>query len=152
MPDTVSTSGTTIDDLLAKFLSCTPLTHHAVLVSPDGLTIAYANAKPGTSHSGDTDGGAARLSAAISGLYSLAHGVLPDGVRQLVIEGETATLFVMSAGSGGSPSAVGTRLGVLAGHEADPGNVGWGMTSLIKSLDEHLSTRARTGTRPGQEQ
>lgn len=150
MPDTVPTSGTTLDGLLAGFLSRTPHAHHVVLVAPDGLTIAYADDGTGALYSDEADGGAqSRLAATISGLYSLAHGILRDGVRQLVIEGETETLFVMSAGSAGHTSTVGTRLGVIAGRDADPGAIGWGMTILIKSLDEHLSTRARTG---GQEQ
>ncbi|MFF9436484.1 roadblock/LC7 domain-containing protein [Streptomyces sp. NPDC014735] len=151
MPDTVPTSGTTLDGLLAGFLSRTPHAHHVVLVAPDGLTIAYADDGTDTSYTDEADSGAeGRLAAAISGLYSLARGILRGGVRQLVIEGETETLFVMSAGSAGHTSTVGTRLGVIAGQDADPGPIGWEMTSLIKSLDEHLSTRARTGM--GQEQ
>ncbi|WP_330434185.1 roadblock/LC7 domain-containing protein [Streptomyces sp. NBC_00825] len=151
MPDTVPTSGTTLDGLLAGFLSRTPHAHHVVLVAPDGLTIAYADDGTSTSYSAENDGGAeGRLAAAISGLYSLARGILACGVRQIVIEGETEMLFVMSAGSAGQPSSVGTRLGVISGSEADPGVIGWEMAILIKSLDEHLSTKARTGI--GQEQ
>ncbi|MFD7621467.1 roadblock/LC7 domain-containing protein [Streptomyces sp. NPDC059802] len=151
MPDTVPTSGTTLDGLLAGFLARTPHAHHVVLVAPDGLTIAYADDGTDTSYTDEADSGAqGRLAAVISGLYSLAHGILQGSVRQIVIEGETETLFVMSAGSADHTSTVVTRLGVVAGKDADPGAIGWGMTMLIKSLDEHLSTRVRTGI--GQEQ
>ncbi|MGW1411876.1 roadblock/LC7 domain-containing protein [Streptomyces sp. NPDC002403] len=153
MPDTVPTSGTTLNGLLAGFLSRTPHAHQVVLVAPDGLQIASADDGSDTCYSREADSGAEnRLSAVISGMYSLARGILRSGVRQIAIEGETETLFVMSAGSADHPSAVGTRLGVVAGHKADPGAICWEMTSLIKSLDEHLSTRARTGMYPGQEQ
>ncbi|MFD9604726.1 roadblock/LC7 domain-containing protein [Streptomyces sp. NPDC059970] len=140
MPDTVPTSGTTLDGLLAGFLTRTPLTLRVVLVSPDGLKIAYA---------GEADR-AERLAASISGMFSLSRGSVRGGVQQLIVEGDTESLFVMSAGSAAEPTSVGTLLGVVANSEADPGVIGWEMLSLIKSLAEHLSTKARTGMHPGQ--
>ncbi|MER8084198.1 roadblock/LC7 domain-containing protein [Streptomyces sp. NPDC087532] len=140
MPDTVPTSGTTLDGLLAGFLTRTPLTLRVVLVSPDGLKIA---------HAGETDK-SEQLAASISGMSSLSRGSVRGGVRQLIVEGDTESLFVMSAGSAAEPTSVGTLLGVVADSEADPGVIGWEMDSLIKSLAEHLSTKARTGMHPGQ--
>ncbi|MGW1107392.1 roadblock/LC7 domain-containing protein [Streptomyces sp. NPDC002540] len=141
MPDTVHTRGTTLDGLLAGFLTRSPLTFRVLLVSGDGLKLAYA---------GETDR-ADQLAASISGLSSLSRGSVRGGVRQLIVEGDTESLFVMSAGSAAGPTTVGTLLGVVADSEADPGAIGWEMLNLIKGLDEHLSTKARTGMPPGQE-
>ncbi|MFC9620159.1 roadblock/LC7 domain-containing protein [Streptomyces sp. NPDC056930] len=140
MPDTVPTSGTTLDGLLAGFLTRTPHTLCVVLVSPDGLKIA---------HAGETDK-PEQLAASIGGLSSLSRGSVRGGVRQLIVEGDIESLFVMRAGSAAEPATVGTLLGVVVDSEADPGVIGWEMDSLIKSLAEHLSTKARTGMHPGQ--
>ncbi|MCM2576349.1 roadblock/LC7 domain-containing protein [Streptomyces meridianus] len=137
--------------LLEDFVNRVPGAEGALLASRDGLKMAVHNL---------TETEADRMSAVMSGLFSLARGVGNikgdnDGlVQQIVIEHDAHRLFVMSAGSvpsdGTTPAAIGELLGVLSSPEADPGVVGYGMAQLVNSVNEHLQTPVRRSTGDGQ--
>ncbi|MER6372581.1 roadblock/LC7 domain-containing protein [Streptomyces mirabilis] len=143
--DAPTTGQTTLDGLLTGLMNRAPGTVRVLLASGDGLKLAHTDK--------DADK-ADEMAAVMSGLYSLGRGIFkhtPGGVRQVVVEHDGGRLFVMSAGAGATdPSVVGTVLGVLALPSAEPGLVGYQMTTLIKGLDEHLITEARTNKYSGQ--
>ncbi|MFF0448084.1 roadblock/LC7 domain-containing protein [Streptomyces sp. NPDC004609] len=113
-----------------------------LLATGDGLKLASAGA---TAQEADT------MAALMSGLYSLSREAFrtagPGGIRQILAEHDRGTLMVMSAGTAAAnaaPNVLGTSLGVLTTPAADAGAVAYEMTALIRSLDEHLVTQART--------
>lgn len=118
--------------LLTGLVQRVPHARSALLLSSDGLVTA--------AHGVDPDS-ADHLAALASGLYSLGRsaGVRfaeGDDVLQVVVELESAFLFVATAGSG-------ARLAVLAGREADVAVLGYEMGMLVKSVRRCLSTPAR---------
>jgi predicted regulator of Ras-like GTPase activity (Roadblock/LC7/MglB family) len=135
--------------LLDGFRTRVPGVQQVLLASRDGLKLSLTGASIEQ---------ADRLSAIISGLYSLGAGInqITDsggGIRQVAIEHDAANLYIMSAGedlplgatlnAAGEPNMVGTVLGVLASPDADAGLIGYEMSTLIKSVAEHLSTPTR---------
>ncbi|WP_079170069.1 roadblock/LC7 domain-containing protein [Mangrovactinospora gilvigrisea] len=123
--------------LLSGLVQRIPHTSSALLLSSDGLVKAACGL--------DTDA-ADHMAALASGLYSLARSAgqrFADGsdVRQVVVELDSALLFVSTAGSGAC-------LAVLAGREADAGVIGYEMAMLVKSVRQHLTTPARMPQRP----
>ncbi|SEP82873.1 roadblock/LC7 domain-containing protein [Streptomyces radiopugnans] len=118
--------------LLTGLVQRVPSTRSALLLSSDGLVKA--------AHGLDTDT-ADHLAALASGLYSLARSAgirFGSGgeVRQVVVELDTALLFVSTAGSGAC-------LAVLAESEADAAVLGYEMAMLVKSVRPYLATPAR---------
>ncbi|CAL9562921.1 MULTISPECIES: roadblock/LC7 domain-containing protein [Streptomyces] len=118
--------------LLTGLVQRVPNTRSALLLSSDGLVKA--------AHGLDTDT-ADHLAALASGLYSLARSAgirFGSGgeVRQVVVELDTALLFVSTAGSGAC-------LAVLAESEADAAVLGYEMAMLVKSVRPYLATPAR---------
>jgi len=118
--------------LLTGLVQRVPHTRSALLLSSDGLVKA--------AHGLDNDA-ADHLAALASGLYSLARSAgmrFGDGseVRQVVVELDTALLFVSTAGSGAC-------LAVLAETEADAAVLGYEMAMLVKSVRPYLATPAR---------
>ncbi|WP_405748005.1 roadblock/LC7 domain-containing protein [Streptomyces sp. NBC_01525] len=118
--------------LLTGLVQRVPHARSALLLSSDGLVKA--------AHGFDPDS-ADHLAALSCGLYSLARsaGVRfgeGDDVLQVVVELESAFLFVSTAGSG-------TCLAVLAGREADVAVLGYEMGMLVKSVRPYLITPAR---------
>lgn len=117
-----------LDNLVARV----PETHHAIVLSEDGLPV-------GQSRNLDRDS-AEHLSAVASGLQSLASGVARrfqgGSVRQTVIEMERSFLFVTNAGQG-------ARLAVLASDDVDAGVVVYEMNMLIKQVGRYLSAAPR---------
>ncbi|MDG9701302.1 roadblock/LC7 domain-containing protein [Streptomyces sp. DH37] len=118
--------------LLTGLVQRVPHTRSALLLSSDGLVKA--------AHGLDTDT-ADHLAALASGLYSLARSAgirFGSGgeVRQVVVELDTALLFVSTAGSGAC-------LAVLAESEADAAVLGYEMAMLVKSVRPYLATPAR---------
>src|SRR4051812_36972297 len=85
-----------LDWLLDKLVTGVPGTHHAIVLSQDGLLLARSK-----DFSRDD---AEHLSAVASGLQSLSRGAAHrfegGSVRQTVIEMENAFLFVTNAGQG----------------------------------------------------
>ncbi|MFD5079573.1 roadblock/LC7 domain-containing protein [Streptomyces sp. NPDC058371] len=112
-----------IDWLLKGLVEKVPHTQSALLLSSDGLPKSVEGLKPEQ---------ADHLAALASGLYSLARSAgasFADGadVRQVVVELDTALLFVSAAGSG-------TCLAVLASHEAEAAVLGYEMARLVKQV------------------
>ncbi|MFE9121395.1 roadblock/LC7 domain-containing protein [Streptomyces sp. NPDC007172] len=134
-----------LSGLLTAFLAKAPETTSALLASGDGLKMAW------TEQPADE---ADNLAAVTSGLYSLGRQqfkACPGGTRQVVVEHDGGTLFVMSAGSQfGDAEAVRTVLAVVTTPRADAGHVGYEMESFIRGLDEHLVVAARVNAFGGQ--
>lgn len=125
-----------LSGLLDGLLERAPGATFALLGTNDGLKLA---------HSDDPADAADRLAAIVSGLYALARQQFSDaagGTRQVVIEHDAGSLFVMSAGAAGE-GGLSTVLAVVTTPQADPGQVGHQMEMLVSGLDEHLVTAAR---------
>ncbi|MFI5618885.1 roadblock/LC7 domain-containing protein [Streptomyces sp. NPDC051567] len=121
-----------LDWLLGSLVQRVPYTRNAVLLTADGLVSCVYGL--------DADG-ADHMAALASGLYSLGRSAgsrFGDGaeVRQVVVELDTALLFVSAAGAG-------TCLAVLADREADAGVVGYEMAMLVKSVRPYLAAPLR---------
>lgn len=126
-----------LDWLLSGLVQRVPYTRSAVLLTADGLVSCV--------HGLDPDS-ADHLAALASGLYSLGRSAgarFGDGaeVRQVVVELDTALVFVSAAGSG-------TCLAVLADREADAGVLGYEMAMLVKSVRPYLSAAPRRPAAP----
>ncbi len=122
-----------LDWLLAGLVQRVPYTRSALLLSSDGLAKAFDGFETSTE--------AEHLAALASGLHSLARSAgvqFAQGadVRQVVVELDTALLFVCAAGSGAC-------LAVLAERDADAAVLGYEMAMLVKSVRPYLSTPAR---------
>ncbi|AJE87199.1 MULTISPECIES: roadblock/LC7 domain-containing protein [Streptomyces] len=137
--DTTGERSADLDWLLSGLAQRVPGTRSAVLLSSDGLVKSV--------HGLDTDS-ADHLAALASGLHSLSRSAgarFAEGgqVRQVVVELDTALLFVSSAGAG-------TCLAVLAEREADPAVLGYEMAMLVKSVRPYLTTAPRhSAAQPG---
>lgn len=122
-----------LDWLLAGLVQRVPYTRSALLLSSDGLAKAFDGFETPTE--------AEHLAALASGLHSLARSAgvqFAQGadVRQVVVELDTALLFVCAAGSGAC-------LAVLAERDADAAVLGYEMAMLVKSVRPYLATPAR---------
>lgn len=117
-----------LDDLTKRISSV----RHALVLSTDGLVT-------GNSQELDRED-AEHLAAVSSGLHSLAKGsgqhFKAGRVRQTMIEFDEGVLFVTAAGDG-------SCLCVLAGAEADIGQVAYEMTLLVNRVGEHLGLAVR---------
>ncbi|GGS93434.1 roadblock/LC7 domain-containing protein [Streptomyces chromofuscus] len=132
-----------LEGLLTSFITRIPGAQQALLGTGDGLKLAFTE-----QHVDDAD----TLAATISGLFALARQQFKGakgGVRQVVVEHDAGSLFLMSAGLV-NEAVLGTVLAVVTTPEADPGQVGHEMEMLIKALDEHLIIQARRNTIYGQ--
>ncbi|WP_433280433.1 roadblock/LC7 domain-containing protein [Pseudonocardia xinjiangensis] len=131
--------GRPLDWLLVEFARETPGVVQALVVSGDGLRLATS---PGMA-----DGLADQLSAAASGLVSLAKGtalLLRAGpVTQTILEMDDGYLFVTAISHGAT-------LAVHAGRRCDMGMVGYEMTMLASRVGHALTpaTRADAGGSP----
>ncbi|WP_369244506.1 roadblock/LC7 domain-containing protein [Streptomyces sp. R41] len=130
--DTRTGSNQNLDWLLQSLVQRVPHTRSALLLSSDGLTKAVFGL--------ETDE-ADHMAALASGMYSLARSAgvrFADGadVRQVLVELDTALLFVSAAGSGAC-------LAVLATRDADAAVLGYEMAMLVKSVRPYFSTPAR---------
>jgi predicted regulator of Ras-like GTPase activity (Roadblock/LC7/MglB family) len=118
--------------LLTDVVQRVPGIDRAVLLTRDGL-LAAADA-------GLRREDAEQLSAVASALHSLSRGVSAQfsagRVRKTMVDLESATLFVTSAGDG-------SCLAVLAGSGADLGLVAYEMAVLVKRFRVHLETPRR---------
>jgi predicted regulator of Ras-like GTPase activity (Roadblock/LC7/MglB family) len=141
--DGFPTSNTSARDqlsgLLTKFLGKAPGTVRALLAAGDGIKLAWTDQPID-----DAD----NFAAIVSGLYSLGRQQFkdaPGGVRQIVVEHDGGSLFVMSAGAWfTNAEAVSTVLAVQATPHADPGQIGYEMDHFLKGLAEHLIVEARS--------
>lgn len=124
-----------LDWLLAEFVRETPGVTQALVVSADGLRLA---ASPGMA-----DTLADQLSAAASGLVSLAKGtarLLDAGpVTQTILEMAGGYLFVTAIDKG-------STLAVHAERRADLGMIGYEMTMLANRAGHALTPGVRPVT------
>ena len=118
--------------LLDNLVSRVANVRQALVLSRDGL--AVAKSQDMSRDEGD------RLSALAAGVQSLARGagqqVGGGEVRQIVIEMDSAFMFVMAAGEG-------TCLAVLASAEANLGVMAYEMAMLVRRMGMHLTATPR---------
>jgi len=128
-------TGNRLDWLLVDFTRETPGVEAAVVVSVDGLPLAVS--------SGVSDAMADQLSAAASGLVSLARAttqLLRSGtLTQTILEMTGGYLFVTSV----SRSAT---VAVHATRQCDLGLVGYEMTLLAERVGRALDPGVRAGS------
>jgi predicted regulator of Ras-like GTPase activity (Roadblock/LC7/MglB family) len=119
--------------LVTNFTERVPEVAHAIVVSSDGLPMAYSRGFP--------QGRAQQLSAITSGLASLAQGAAKmfDGgsVNQTVVDMERGWLIVMAVSDG-------SNLAVLAGDL-----VAYEMSLLVARVGDALTPEARGVQAPG---
>jgi uncharacterized protein len=127
-------SGNRLDWLLVEFARETPEVTAAVVVSVDGLPLAAS--------AGVEDALADQLSAAASGLVSLARAtaqLLESGtVTQTILEMTGGYLFVTSVSRGAT-------VAVHASRQCDLGLVGYEMTMLAERVGRALDPGLRAG-------
>jgi predicted regulator of Ras-like GTPase activity (Roadblock/LC7/MglB family) len=118
--------------LLDNLVSRVANVREALILSRDGLVVAMSSNM--SREQGD------RLSALAAGVQSLARGagqqVEGGNVRQIVIEMDSAFMFVMAAGQG-------TCLAVLASAEANVGVMAYEMAMLVRRMGMHLTAAPR---------
>ncbi|GAB3212361.1 roadblock/LC7 domain-containing protein [Marinactinospora thermotolerans] len=117
-----------LDDLLTRAEG----THHAIVLSTDGLLMASSSQleRPAAEH----------LAAIASGLQSLAGGVSKQfaagEIRQSIIEMDKAFLFVAAAGEGAC-------MALVSDSECDVGLVAYEMNKVIQRVGQYLSAPPR---------
>jgi predicted regulator of Ras-like GTPase activity (Roadblock/LC7/MglB family) len=121
-----------LDWLLDDLTKRVEKVRHALVLSNDGLVT-------GTSEELERED-AEHLAAVASGLHSLAKGsglhFRAGRVRQTMVEFDDGVLFVTAAGDG-------SCLCVLAGADADMGQIAYEMTLLVNRVGEHLGVAVR---------
>jgi predicted regulator of Ras-like GTPase activity (Roadblock/LC7/MglB family) len=121
--------------LLDNLVSRVANVRQALVLSRDGLVVAKS------SNMSREDGD--HLSALAAGVQSLARGagqqVSGGDVRQIIIEMDSAFMFVMAAGQG-------TCLAVLASAEANLGVMAYEMAMLVRRMGIHLTAAPRPAT------
>jgi predicted regulator of Ras-like GTPase activity (Roadblock/LC7/MglB family) len=131
----VSAPGVPVTDLgwlITSFIDRVPDTSHGVVVSADGLPLAFSDGFP--------QDRADQLAAITSGLTSLTQGasrVFEGGaVVQCVVEMQGGVLVVM-------PISNGSSLAVLAASACDLGLVAYEMTLLVERAGRVLTPDPR---------
>jgi predicted regulator of Ras-like GTPase activity (Roadblock/LC7/MglB family) len=123
--------------LITNFAERVPSVAHAIVVSADGLPLAFSDGFP--------QDRADQLAAVTSGLTSLTQGaarVFEGGpVTQTVVEMRRGLLLVMSISDGSS-------LAVLASADSDMGLVAYEMALLVERVGQALTPDTRGGLRP----
>ena len=123
--------------LVTNFVDRVPSIAHAIVVSSDGLPLAFSDGFP--------QDRADQLAAVTSGLTSLTQGaarVFEGGpVSQTVVEMRQGLLLVMAISDGSS-------LAVLASANCDMGLVAYEMALLVERVGGALTPDARGGLRP----
>jgi uncharacterized protein len=118
--------------LVSSFVEEVPGVAHAVVVSADGLPMAFSRGFP--------QDRADQLAAIAAGLVSLTQGSARvfegGGVTQTIIEMERGLLLVMSISDGSS-------LAVLAAPDCDMGLVAYQMTILVERAGQVLTPAVR---------
>jgi len=120
-----------LDDLIERV----PTAHQAVVLSADGLLMAASR--------GLVREDAEHFAAMAAGFQSLAKGAsrhfTAGPVRQVVIEMESAYLFVTAAGQG-------TCLAVLSAADSDLGVIAYEMAMLVTRVGQNLMVPNRAST------
>jgi predicted regulator of Ras-like GTPase activity (Roadblock/LC7/MglB family) len=124
--------------LITNFSERVPSVAHAIVVSSDGLPIAYSKGFPPER--------AEQLAAVTSGLASLTQGAarMFEGgeVKQTVVDMEEGLLIVMAVSDGSS-------LAVLVGDDCDMGLVAYEMSLLVVQVGDALTPEVRGAQSPG---
>jgi len=129
---TDNTAGSRLGWLMNDLVERVVGVRHAILLSVDGLLMARSEGLPRAD--------AEHLSAVGSAFRSLSHGAGRrfglGGVRQTVVELETAYLLVAEAG----PHAC---LALLVDEAADLGLIGYEMNRVVHQAGQHLTSPPR---------
>jgi predicted regulator of Ras-like GTPase activity (Roadblock/LC7/MglB family) len=124
--------------LITKFVDRVAPVAHAIVVSSDGLPMAFSQELPADRVD--------QLAAVTSGLASLTQGasrLFAGGVvTQTAVEMERGLLIVMSISQGSS-------LAVLADADCDLGLVAYEMALLVDLVRGELTPQVRGAERPG---
>ena len=130
-----------INWLITDFVRSVPGVAHTVVVSSDGLPLAYSEGFPKDR--------ADQLAAVAAGLISLTQGasrVFEGGpVTQTVVEMQRGLLLIMSISDG-------SCLAVLASPDCDMGLVAYQMTVMVERAGQVLTPAVRAelqATQPG---
>ena len=122
--------------LVTNFVERVPAVAHSIVVSSDGLPLAYSEGFPADRVD--------QLAAITSGLTSLTQGaarVFEGGpVTQTVVEMEQGLLLVMAISNGSS-------LAVLASTDCDLGLIAYEMALLVEQAGQFLTPAMRAGFR-----
>jgi predicted regulator of Ras-like GTPase activity (Roadblock/LC7/MglB family) len=135
MLDTTGELSWLLDDLVGRVTSV----RHGMILSGDGLAMGLSQSI--------APADAEHLAALAAGFHSLARSVSDTfgggGIRQTIVELESAYVFVMAAGDG-------SCLAVVAAGDANIGVIAYEMTRLVKRVRRHLGTAPRSaGGTPG---
>ena len=121
--------------LITNFVERVPAVAHAIVVSADGLPLAFSEGFPPDR--------ADQLAAIASGLASLTQGAArvfqAGAVLQTVVEMEGGLLLVMAISNGSS-------MAVLAAADCDMGLVAYEMTLLVERVGRALTPEPRSGS------
>jgi hypothetical protein len=131
-------TGRDLNWLITDFADRVPDVAHAIVVSADGLPIAYSrDFPPERAH---------QLSAVASGLTSLTQGasMIFDGgdVKQTMVDMDRGLLIAMGVNGG-------STLAVLVGDDCDMGLVAYEMSLLVVQVGDALTLEVRGAQSPG---
>jgi predicted regulator of Ras-like GTPase activity (Roadblock/LC7/MglB family) len=130
--NSLTTPARDLNWLITNFAERVPSVAHAIVVSADGLPLAYSEGFPADRVD--------QLAAVTSGLTSLTQGaarVFEGGpVTQTVVEMQRGLLLVMAISNGAS-------LAVLAAADCDMGLVAYEMTLLVERVGRVLTPGPR---------
>ena len=130
----LTSSAQDLNWLITNFVERVPAVAHAIVVSADGLPLAFSDGFPVDR--------ADQLAAVASGLASLTQGAArvfeAGAVLQTVVEMEGGLLLVMAISNGSS-------LAVLAAAQCDMGLVAYEMTLLVERVGRVLTPEPRSG-------
>ncbi|HUR03059.1 MAG TPA: roadblock/LC7 domain-containing protein [Nonomuraea sp.] len=128
-----------LDWLITEFVSTVPGVAHAVVVSSDGLPLAFSSAFPADR--------ADQLAAIACGLVSLTQGaarVFEGGsVTQAVVEMQRGLMLTMSISDG-------SCLAVLVAPDCDMALVAYHMTLMVERTGQVLTPAVHAHLRAGQ--
>jgi hypothetical protein len=132
----LTSSAQDLNWLITNFAERVPAVAHAIVVSADGLPLAFSAGFPADR--------ADQLAAVTSGLTSLTQGAArvfeAGSVIQTVVEMDGGLLLVMAISNGSS-------LAVLAASDCDMGLVAYEMTLLVERVGRALTPGPRVGLR-----
>jgi len=130
----LTSSAQDLNWLVTNFAERVPSVAHAIVVSSDGLPLAFSDGFP--------QDRADQLAAVTSGLTSLTQGaarVFEGGpVTQTVVEMRRGLLLVMTISDG-------STLAVLAAADSDMGLVAYEMALLVERVGRALTPATRGG-------
>jgi uncharacterized protein len=131
-------TGRDLNWLITDFADRVPDVAHAIVVSADGLPIAYSREfPPERVH---------QLAAVVSGLTSLAQGasrIFEGGeVKQTMVDMDRGLLIAMGVNGG-------STLAVLVGDDCDMGLVAYEMSLLVVQVGDALALEVRGAQPPG---